>query len=94
MAGYLLAVQQAASRSLGFDQLLLILTVAILGGAGSVYGAVVGAYVLGITIALSVSLLPTWATNLGTTMTFVVLIAVLLIRPGGIAGTEVRYEHT
>lgn len=93
LAGYLLAVQQAASPSLGFDQLLLILTAAILGGAGSVYGAVVGAYVLGITIALSVSLLPTWATNLGTTMAFVVLIAVLLVRPGGIAGTEVRYEH-
>lgn len=90
LAGFLLAVQRAASPSVGFEQLLIVITAAILGGAGSVYGAIVGAYVLGITVSLSVAFLPSWATQLGTTMAFVVLIAVLLVRPGGIAGTEVR----
>ncbi|WP_458206848.1 branched-chain amino acid ABC transporter permease [Haladaptatus sp. NG-SE-30] len=90
LAGYLLAVQRAASPSVGFEQLLLIITAAILGGAGSVYGAIVGSYLLGITVSLSIGLLPSWATQLGTTMAFLVLIVVLLVRPGGIAGTEVR----
>ena len=90
LAGYLLAVQRAATPTVGFGQLLLVITAAILGGAGSVYGAIVGSYVLGITISLAVSQLPSWATQLGTTMAFVVLIAVLLVRPGGIAGSEVK----
>jgi len=90
LAGFLLAVQRAASPTLGFDSLLLVLTAAILGGAGSVYGAIVGAYVLGIVIAVSVSFLPSWATELGTTLAFVVLILVLLLRPSGIADVEVR----
>lgn len=90
LAGYLLAVQRAATPTVGFGQLLLVITAAILGGAGSVYGAIVGSYVLGVTISLTVGLLPSWATQLGTTMAFVVLIAVLLVRPGGIAGAEVR----
>jgi branched-subunit amino acid ABC-type transport system permease component len=90
LAGYLLAVQRAATPTVGFGQLLLVITAAILGGAGSVYGAIAGSYLLGITISLTVGLLPTWATQLGTTMAFVVLIVVLLVRPGGIAGAEVR----
>ncbi|WP_137283963.1 branched-chain amino acid ABC transporter permease [Halorussus salinisoli] len=90
LAGYLLAVQRAATPTVGFDQLLLVITAAILGGAGSVYGAIMGSYLLGVTISLTVGLLPSWATQLGTTMAFVVLVAVLLVRPGGIAGAEVR----
>lgn len=90
LAGYMLAVQRGATPMVGFEQLLLVITAAILGGAGSVYGAIVGSYVLGITISLTVGLLPSWATELGTTMAFVVLIVVLLVRPGGIAGAEVR----
>lgn len=90
LAGYLLAVQRAATPLVGFEQLLLVITAAILGGAGSVYGAIVGSYVLGVTISLAVGFLPSWATQLGTTMAFVVLIVVLLVRPGGIAGAEVR----
>jgi neutral amino acid transport system permease protein len=89
LAGYLLAVGQGATPHTGFSQLLLVITAAILGGAGSVYGAVAGAYVLGITISLAIAFLPSWASELGTTMAFVVLIVVLLIRPGGITGEEV-----
>lgn len=90
LAGLLLATSRHASPGVGFDQLLLVITAAILGGAGSAYGAVAGAYVLGLAIALSVAFLPTAITELGTTMAFVVLIVVLLVRPGGIAGQEVR----
>lgn len=90
LAGLALGVQRSVGPSLGFDQLLLVLTAAILGGAGSVYGAIVGAYVLGVSVSVAIALLPTWASSLGTTVAFVVLIVVLLVRPGGIAGQEVR----
>ncbi|WP_435360480.1 branched-chain amino acid ABC transporter permease [Haloarchaeobius sp. DFWS5] len=89
LAGYMLAIGQGATPHTGFSQLLLVITAAILGGAGSVYGAVVGAYVLGITVSLAIALLPSWASELGTTMAFVVLVLVLLVRPGGITGEEV-----
>lgn len=90
ITGVLLAVQTNASAGIGFSQLLPIIAAAILGGAGSAYGSIVGAYVIGLVMELSVALLPTGATELGTTMAFVVLIIVLLVRPRGIAGREVR----
>jgi neutral amino acid transport system permease protein len=90
VAGVLLAVSRSANPSLGFGQLLLILTAAILGGAGSPYGAVVGSYILGIGISMAVAFLPTGVSEFGTTMAFVVLIVVLLVRPGGIVNQEVR----
>ncbi len=90
VAGLMLAFSQGASPGTGFSQLLLIITAAILGGAGSPYGAVVGSYLLGIGITVSVAFLPTALTELNATMAFVVLIVVLLIRPGGIVDTEVR----
>ena len=90
VAGVLLAVNRSASPSVGFEQLLLVLTAAILGGAGSPFGAVVGSYLLGIGISVAIAFLPTSVSDFGTTMAFVVLILVLLVRPGGIAGREVR----
>lgn len=90
VAGTMLAVSQSANPGVGFGQLLLIITAAILGGAGSPYGAVAGSYLLGIGITVSVAFLPSDIAELGSTMAFVVLIVVLLVRPGGIANTEVR----
>lgn len=89
LGGALIGIQTAASPLMGFQQLLVILAAAILGGAGSAYGAIVGAYVLGLVIELSIGVLPASASQLGTTMAFGVLIVVLLVRPGGITGQEV-----
>ncbi|WP_411966085.1 branched-chain amino acid ABC transporter permease [Haloferax sp. YSMS24] len=90
LAGVLLGVQNSVGPFLGYEQLLVVLAAAVLGGAGSAYGAIVGAYILGIAMALTVGILPTWASEFGTTVAFVVLIGVLLVRPEGIAGKEVR----
>jgi neutral amino acid transport system permease protein len=90
VAGVMLMLTQEASASVGFDQILLVITAAILGGIGSPYGAVAGSYVLGIGIAVSVAFLPSGATAFSTTMAFVVLVLVLLVRPGGLVNAEVR----
>ncbi|MFP4591537.1 MAG: branched-chain amino acid ABC transporter permease [Halobacteriales archaeon] len=90
VAGVMLAISQSASPNVGFGQLLLLITAAILGGAGSPYGAVVGSYLLGVGISVSIVFLPSEFSELNATMAFVVLIVVLLVRPGGLVNAEVR----
>jgi branched-chain amino acid transport system permease protein/neutral amino acid transport system permease protein len=90
LAGMVIGVQTNVNAGIGFSQLLPIIAAAILGGAGSPYGAVVGSYIIGVVMSVSVVVLPTSATQLGTTAAFLVLIVVLLVRPSGITGQEVR----
>jgi branched-subunit amino acid ABC-type transport system permease component len=79
LAGVLIGVQTNVSVTTGFSHILQILAAAILGGAGSPYGAVAGAYVIGLVLAFSTAFLP-----------FLILVVVLLVKPSGIAGKEVR----
>ncbi|WP_313692067.1 branched-chain amino acid ABC transporter permease [Halorarum halobium] len=90
LAGVLLGVQTNVSVSTGFSQILQILAAAILGGAGSPYGAIAGAYVIGLVLALSTAFLPASMTGVSSAMAFLVLVLVLLVKPSGIAGQEVR----
>lgn len=89
-AGIMLMLTQEASASVGFEQILLMITAAILGGIGSAYGAVIGSYLIGIGVSVSAALLPSGTATFSSTMAFVVLILILLIRPGGIINAEVR----
>ena len=59
----------------------------IIGGVGSVSGAALGALVIGLTEAVAVTL---WGSQLRDLSVFVVLLAVLLLRPGGLVRSEVR----
>jgi branched-subunit amino acid ABC-type transport system permease component len=90
LAGVLMAVQTNVSADTGYSHILQILSAAILGGAGSPYGAILGAYVIGLVMAVSTAFLPSSMTGLSSAMAFVILIVVLLVKPSGIAGTEVR----
>lgn len=88
LSGFMLATTTAATPLTGFHQILLVLSAAILGGAGSAYGAIAGAYIIGLTVTLAGAYLPGEFSNLGTMFAFVILIVVLLIRPTGIADVE------
>lgn len=88
LSGFMLATTTSATPLTGFHQILLVLSAAILGGAGSAYGAIAGAYIIGMTITLAGAYLPGNVSNLGTMFAFVILIVVLLIRPTGIADVE------
>lgn len=83
LASVLLAQTFYANPDVGFVPLVKGLLVAVLGGLGSIPGAIVAALVMGVAEALT-------ATYLGqeyVLMTlFVVLAVVLLVRPRGIAG--------
>jgi branched-chain amino acid transport system permease protein len=68
---------------LGFDLLLPLFAAAILGGIGSVRGAVAGGYIVGLAESLSVPLV---GAEYRAATAFVVLIGILLVRPTGLFG--------
>ncbi|RKS75177.1 branched-chain amino acid transport system permease protein/neutral amino acid transport system permease protein [Haloarcula quadrata] len=90
LSGVLVAVQTSANATTGYSYILQILAAAILGGAGSPYGAIAGAYIIGLVLAFSSALLPSGMVGLSSAVAFAVLITVLLVKPSGITGTEVR----
>jgi branched-chain amino acid transport system permease protein len=61
----------------------------LLGGMGSIPGAVIGGLIIGITEALSTLVIPT---DYRDAVTFVVIILILLFRPQGLFGVRVRGE--
>ncbi|WP_249123631.1 MULTISPECIES: branched-chain amino acid ABC transporter permease [unclassified Bradyrhizobium] len=72
-----------ASPAVGGQFVVLMFTVVVLGGLGSVAGAVVGGLAVGIIQSLSALVFPIQLQNL---VLFVVFIAVLALRPKGLLG--------
>ncbi|HUX27050.1 MAG TPA: branched-chain amino acid ABC transporter permease [Burkholderiales bacterium] len=70
---------------MGFNLLLPLFAAAILGGIGSIYGAVLGGFVIGIASDLSVAVI---SPGYKPAVAFVIMILVLLVRPSGILGEK------
>ena len=79
MAGLLVQIRP----HMGHDLLLPLFAAAILGGIGSVPGAMLGGLIVGLTEALSVQFI---GAEWRAAVAFVILVAVLLIRPQGLFG--------
>ncbi len=88
LAGVLMAPIFLVYPTMGMDAILRAFIVVIVGGMGSVVGAVVAAIVIGEVESLfSLWISPTWA----ETLVFGVLILSMILRPGGLFGqTESR----
>jgi len=71
-----------ASPFLGTWPGLKAFIAAVLGGIGNIPGAVLGAYIMGISEALATSV----NSNLGYGIAFAILIGILLVRPSGLLG--------
>jgi branched-chain amino acid transport system permease protein len=70
-----------------YDLISRLLTIIVLGGLGSLTGAVVAALVMGVSESvLAATISPTWSSM----VFFVILIAVLVVRPQGLFGTTER----
>jgi neutral amino acid transport system permease protein len=83
LAGVMAGATTQVQPELGFEYLLPIFAVVVLGGIGNAYGALAAGVILGVVIEWSTLLVDArWKTALG----FVVLILVLIIRPQGIFG--------
>ena len=68
---------------MGFDLLLPLFAAAILGGIGSVPGAVIGGLIVGVAEAIAVQFV---GAEYRAAIAFLILIAVLLVRPTGLFG--------
>ncbi|UWG47448.1 Branched-chain amino acid ABC-type transport system, permease component [Halanaeroarchaeum sp. HSR-CO] len=75
---------------MGFDILLLVFAAVILGGIGSVYGAMLGGFVIGMIHELTPLLQARMGIPIGTeyapALAFLLMVAILLWRPSGILG--------
>lgn len=97
-AGVLLATESVASPDMGFNELLPVFAVAIVGGLGSPAGAIAAAYLLSLVEAVVLNMHFGWFTggtgqlpvSYGPAISFVLLIAVLLFRPQGMFGRAGR----
>ena len=84
VAGYLVVLWRGTlTFQFGWLLLLLIFAAVILGGIGSVYGAIFGGIVIGLTMTLSQLWIPT---DFARAAAFAVMILILLVRPEGIFG--------
>lgn len=68
---------------MGRDLVLPIFAATIVGGIGSVYGAVLGGFIVGIAATMSVLVLPAGYTP---SIPFLLILAVLIMRPHGLFG--------
>ena len=85
LAGILWAAQAGVVQpQMGFTPLLKAFVAAIIGGFGSIAGALVGGYILGALEIFIVAFLPSTVSSYRDAIVFAVLIAFLLVRPGGL----------
>lgn len=84
VAGSLLALDTQIWPTMGWDQLLAIFAVTVLGGIGRVYGAIAAAFLVGIAQEVSTAYI---SGAYKPAVAFVLIVLALLIRPEGIANT-------
>ena len=83
IGGMLLGLDTSIDPLTGFRVILSVFAAAVVGGLGSIPGAVVGALAIGVAEELSLlSLAPAYRTAVG----FVAILLVLTVRPRGILG--------
>ena len=85
MAGVLISLETNIEPTMGMNAILKGIIASIIGGIGSIPGAVLGGFFLGIVENLGI-----WKIQAGwkDTISFAVLIVFLLFRPGGILGKK------
>ncbi len=87
VAGVMIGILVQIRPLMGFDMLLPMFAAAILGGIGSVPGAVLGGLIIGLAEAGAVQLI---GAEWRAAVSFVLLMAVLFVRPIGIFGVRER----
>ena len=87
LSGALLGLTQGFDYQIGFKLLLLVFAAVVLGGLGTIWGAILGAFIIGILIEVSTLIIPAELKFVGA---LVVLIIVLLVKPQGLLGRAQR----
>lgn len=85
LAGVIAAPEFAIYPGMDSNVLILALVVVVLGGLGSIEGAILGAALIGLGYVIGTSLFPQFAIGL----IFALMAAVLIVRPSGLLGRRV-----
>ena len=84
LAGVLAAPVTQVSPLMGSNLLIVVFAVVVIGGMGSVLGAIVTGLALGVLEAIAKVFYPQFA----TTVVFLVMVVVILVRPAGLFGRQ------
>lgn len=87
IGGVFIGLTESVQWDVGFRLLLLMFAAVILGGIGTAYGTMIGAFIVGIAVEMSVLWVPT---ELKNSVGLLVLIVMLIFRPQGLLGTKER----
>jgi neutral amino acid transport system permease protein len=87
LGGIFYGLNESVSYDMGFRILLLLFAAVVLGGLGTAYGVMAGAFVVGVVVEMSTLVLPA---ELKISSGLVILIVMLLVRPQGIFGVRER----
>jgi branched-chain amino acid transport system permease protein len=82
LAGVMAAPIYNVSPQMGSDLIIVVFAVVVIGGMGSILGAIVTGFALGIVEGLTKVFFP----EASSTVIFVIMVVVLLIRPAGLFG--------
>lgn len=86
LAGVLAAPIYQVTPNMGSNLLIIVFAVVVIGGMGSLAGAIIAGFGLGLIEGLTKLIYPTAS----TTVIFAVMVLVLLVRPAGLFGKEMR----
>jgi branched-chain amino acid transport system permease protein len=84
LAGVLAAPFRAITADMGSNFIIILFAVVVIGGLGSILGAVVAGFMVGLVEAYGQAYAPSFA----QVLIFVLMAAVILIRPSGLFGRE------
>jgi branched-chain amino acid transport system permease protein len=82
LAGVMAAPIYNVSPQMGSDLIIVVFAVVVIGGMGSIMGAIITGFVLGIVEGLTKVFFP----EASNTVIFVIMVIVLLVRPAGMFG--------
>jgi branched-chain amino acid transport system permease protein len=85
LGGAVVVPYQAAVLGMGMDALILAFVVVVIGGLGSLKGALIGALIVGAVRTLGIEFFP----EAELAVLYIIAAAVLLVRPTGLFGTKI-----
>ena len=88
LSGIVIAPLRGISPGMGASIIIPAFVVVVIGGLGSVGGAIVGSILIGVLTTLSTLYIPSWSNM----VMFVLMVVVLLVRPEGLMGEPGRIE--
>jgi neutral amino acid transport system permease protein len=81
LAGILLGVVGSLTPDMGWNQTMFIMSVAVLGGLGNIYGIMIASFIVGLAMDVGILIFPS---GYRPALAFAIIIIALLIKPEGI----------